>query len=342
MITRRGRYFWLDLRIDGKRIRQSLKTDERGLALERAKELRDRLLSPHASDIRLDEFSARYMEWAWSSKPASAKADELRLKKIKAFLVPHNVVYLSDVTPWHIEQLKAKLIADGRSRATVNRYLQLMRGLFYRAIDWEMYDKPNPLKKVRFYREEPCRRLLTQDEVKRILEAADTIAAKPRSPLQRVFADMIRLAINTGLRKSELLNLRWSDVRGDEITVKGKGERTRIVPLNTEACNVIHRQPRRSSQIFGDIGSDYTSVFRRTVESIRKRSGVDWHFHLLRHYFGSTLLGQGIDIVTVGALLGHSRITTSLIYGHTDEKRKREAVDALPRPDGRLSAKNPN
>jgi len=314
LITRRGRYFHLDLRIDGKRVRRSLKTTERTLAIIKAKELQDKLSVGSSGDIRFDEFSTKYLEWAWSSKPASANGEELRLERIKAFLLSHNVVHLSDITPYHVEQLKADLQVKGRSPATINRYLQILRGMFYRAIDWEMYHKPNPLKKVRFYREEPCRRLLTQDEVKRILEAAEAMAAKPRSPLQRVFPDMICLAVNTGLRKSEILNLRWADVRGDTITVKGKGEKTRTVPLNDEARRVIERQPRRTSRIFGDIGSDYTSVFRRTVEAIRKRSGVDWHFHLLRHRFASTLLEFGVDIITVSELLGHSKAMTSLIY----------------------------
>jgi integrase len=328
------------MRIDGKRVRKSLKTTERTLAITKAKELQDKLGMASGGKVRFDEFSAKYLEWAWSSHPASAKGEELRLEIIKAFLLSHNVVHLSDITPYHIEQLKADLRARGRSPATINRYLQILRGMFYRAIDWEMYHKPNPLKKVRFYREEPCRKLLSQDEVKRIIEAAEAIATKPRSSLQRVFPDMIRLAINTGLRKSELLNLRWADVRGDEITVKGKGERTRTVPLNDEARRVIEHQARRTSRIFGDIGSDYTSVFRRTVEGIRKKSGVDWHFHLLRHYFGSTLLARGVDIVTIGSLLGHSRAMTTLIYSHTDEKRRREAVLRLSVQNGVPAPKN--
>lgn len=310
------------------------------MAIEKAKELQEKLGTAHGN-IRFDEFSTKYLEWAWSSHPASAKGEELRLHKIIQFFVSHNVVYLSDVTPYHLEQLKAKLIADGRAKATINRYLQLVRGMFYRAIDWEMYHKANPLRKVRFYREEPCRRLLTQDEVKRIIEAAEAIAAKPRSRLQRVFPDMIRLAVNTGLRKSEILNLRWSDVRGDKITVKGKGERTRTVPLNDEARRVIERQTRRDAFVFGAPPMDLTSTFRRTVEGIRKGAGLDWHFHLLRHYFGSTLLAQGVDIVTVGSLLGHSRITTSLIYAHTDERRRREAVLGLSRVEDGDSPKTP-
>ena len=329
------------MRIGGKRIRKSLKTTERKMAIEKAKELQDKLGMASGGNIRFDEFSTKYLEWAWATKPASAKGEELRLKRIQVFLLSHNVVHLSDITPYHVEQLRADLRVRGRSPATINRYCQLLRGIFYRAIDWEMYDKPNPLKKIRFYREEPCRKLLSQNEVARILEAAEVIAIKLRSPMQRIFPDLIRLAVNTGLRKSELLNLRWSDLREDDIMVKGKGERTRTVPLNDEARRVLDRQPRRSTRIFSDIGADYTSVFRRTVEAIRRRTGIDWHFHLLRHYFGSTLLARGVDIVTIGSLLGHSRAMTTLIYSHTDEKRRREAVLRLSAQNGVPPPKNP-
>jgi integrase len=334
LIKRRGKWYWLDLRIDGKRVRQSLKTTEQGLAIAKAKELQDKLLARSGGRVRLDEFSTKYLEWAWASKPASAKREEQRLLKIESFFIQNGIQYLTDITPYHVEQLKADLRSQGKSPATTNRYLQILRCVFYRAIDWEDYSKPNPVKKVRFYREEPERRLLTHDEVKRIIEAAEAIATRPHSHLQRVFPDMIRLALNTGLRKSELLNLRWSDVRGDEITVKGKGERTRTVPLNDEARQVIERQPQRWPRIFGGPELDATGIFYRTVEAIGKDAGVDWYFHLLRHFFSSSLLARGVDIVTTAALLGHSRLTTTLIYSHTDEGRKKEAVKILASPLG--------
>jgi site-specific recombinase XerD len=58
-------------------------------------------------------------------------------------------------------------------------------------------------------------------------------------------------------------------------------------------------------------------------------TGIGFHFHLLRHYFTTSLLEKGVDFVTIGSLLGHSKITTSLIYFHTDLEGKRKAVESL-------------
>jgi len=58
-------------------------------------------------------------------------------------------------------------------------------------------------------------------------------------------------------------------------------------------------------------------------------TGVDFHLHLCRHFTATKLLELGVDIVTVGAILGHSAVSMSLIYTHTDEKRKKKAVDML-------------
>jgi site-specific recombinase XerD len=70
-------------------------------------------------------------------------------------------------------------------------------------------------------------------------------------------------------------------------------------------------------------------LFRRTVGQIRNATGIDFRFHLLRHYFTTALLEKGVDFVTIDSLLGHSKITTSLIYSPTDRERQRKALELL-------------
>jgi site-specific recombinase XerD len=249
-----GNYYWLDIRIKGKRIRRSLRTDNKFLALDRYKEKKDELLAElNGSKVSFSGFCRQYLDWAWSSKPASAKREEQRIEKIKKFFVDMGIQFLEDITPYHIEQLKAELKktglikdpkkAKGLSKTTVNRYLQILRGMFYKSIEWEAYKKPNPVKKVRFYKEEPHIKSLSKKDIDRILEAARSVAKKLGSLLQKIFLDLLELAINTGLRKSEMLNLKRKDIREDEIIVKGKGEKVRTVPLNSRAREIIERQP---------------------------------------------------------------------------------------------------
>jgi len=68
MIKKHGPHYWLDIRVNGRRIRRSLKTGERALAIERARDISREIQKEYArKDIRISEFSAKYLEWAWKS-----------------------------------------------------------------------------------------------------------------------------------------------------------------------------------------------------------------------------------------------------------------------------------
>lgn len=325
-----GKYYWLDIRIKGKRIRRSLRTTNKLQALDKYGEKKQELLDEYElKRVRFSSFCKQYLEWAWSSKPTSALRESQRLNKIQDFFDSLEIVYLSDITPYHIEQLKAWLKKEKRSKATINRYLQILRGLFYKAIDWEVYSGPNPLKKIRFFKESPQVKVPSPAQIKKIMKAARDISRKPQSPLQKAFYDMIQLALNTGMRKSEILNLEWKDIKEEELMVRGKGERVRTVPLNGIALEVIRKQPKKSSYVFDIPNRHQQDLLRRTVKQVKKRTAVDFHFHLLRHYFTTSLVEKGVDFITVSALLGHSKTMTSLIYSHTDQERKKKAVDLL-------------
>ena len=342
MIKKHGRYYWLDIWIEGKRVRRSLKTTEHGLALEKARDIKNELLAKaQKKDITVHEFSLKYLTWAWDTKPASADQESRRMKKILEFFDSINVTYLSDVTPYHLEQLRSwlkmrkvkvgdKEVERPRSQATLNRYLQLLRGMFYKAIDWEVYKGSNPLKKVKFYREQPVIKPLSHYEAKAILEACRQIGAKKgASSLQKAFADLVEFGFNTGMRKSEILNLQWKDIKNWEATVKGKGDRIRTVPLNAAARAIVERQRRQTPYVFPIENREQQDLFRRTVLRIRALTGIPFHFHLCRHYFATKLLERGVDIVTISSILGHSKMMTSLLYSHTDREKKKAAVERL-------------
>jgi integrase len=339
-----GRLYWLDIYVGGKRVRRSLKTGNKFEALDRYKEVKDKLLAEHrGGDVKFADFARKYLDWAWSPKPASADREEQRLKKIQAFFAGLGIVFLSDITPYHIERLKAHLLAKGRivktpdgqvkeaglDKATLNRYLQLPRGMFYRAIDREIYSKPNPVKKVKFFREESERRAQSHQDLQKVLEAARAISAKARSPLQKVFPEVILFAAHTGLRKAEILNLRWGAIKKDEVAVLGKCSQRGTVPLNKTALAIINRQARRGEYAFDIPNRDRKDLFRRTVAQNAKRTGIDFGFHDLRHYFTMALIEKGVDLATISTILGYSKTMTSLIYSHTNKGKKRQAEEGL-------------
>ncbi|MBA7465153.1 Tyrosine recombinase XerC [subsurface metagenome] len=329
-LVRHGRYFWLDLRIKGKRIRRSLRTEKRNEALARYAPLREKLLEKHLGEkTRFSDFCGQYIEWGWGAKPLSMQREVQRLRKIKDFFKGLEIVYLEDITPYHLERLKAEFKGRGLSKTTVNMYLQILRGMFYKAIDWEVYDKPNPLKKVRFYRRETPIQTLSKADTEKVLKAARIVSDSPRSPVQKIFYGLVIFGLNTGMRKSEILNLKWRDIKDEEIAVKGKGGKRRTVPLNRATLEIISSQPRKGEWVFDISNRHQPNVLWRTVERIRKITGTDFHFHLLRHVFTTSLVEKGVDFITIQELLGHSRLTMSLIYSHTDREKKKKAVEKL-------------
>ena len=336
MLKKRGRYYWTDFYVNGKRIRQSLKTTEKLVALDRLRVLQDQLKSEsEAKDIRFDNFCEQYMKWAWAEKPSSAPHEKGRIAKIQTFFKAQGVKLLSDITPYHIEQFKAYLKNQTKPRklakSTINLYLQQIRGMFNHAIDWGMYSEESPMKKVRTYRTSPTVTILTDSQVKKILKACEEISNNPRSSVHREIYSMVRFALNTGLRKTELLRLKWRDIKDNELVIRGKGEKTRIIPLNSIAKEILGSQVREGGEyVFAIQNRNRNPVLQRTVNKVRKLSGVPiFRMHLLRHYFATKLMEQGIDIITISELLGHSQITMSLLYSHTNASRKKSAVDSL-------------
>jgi len=340
-IKKVGNTYWLDIRIDGQRIRRSLKTDEYFEALDEAGRIKERLTSERKrGNITLDDFCKKYVDFAWLNKPRSAKRDEQRLAKLKQyFQKTHKITRLSEITPYHVEQLKAALasgkISEGKgkekklSKATINRYLQLIRRMFNVAITWDMYDKKNPIRGIRFYQEKSPRDSLSDDQVNKILESAKLMSRWPKSPAQKEFYDICMLAIHTGMRKSEILNLRWNDIKDEIILVEGKGERTREVPMNETVRRLLKDKPRRYSHVIDIPNRNSQDALRKSVDRIEREAGFPWSFHQFRHYFSTKLLEKGVDLVTISAILGHSQIKTSMIYTHAQRGNKINAVKLL-------------
>jgi len=330
LIKKRGKRFWLDVWISGKRIRRSLKTDEYSLALERARDLAESLRRGSRSrDIGLKEIVAQYYDWAKIQKPTSAREEKYRLDRMIEYFKNLDLNYLGDISPFHIEKMRSWLLENKKSRATVNRHCQLLRSLFYRAIDWEVFHGQNPVRKIKFFKERPEIHDLSAEDIKRIMAGAMAVASSAQSPAQKIIPDFIELAFMTGLRKSEILNLKWRNVRDEEIEIRGKGEKQRLVPINGRAKKIIFKQPRTGEFVFDIPNRHQPDLFRRTIKQIRKRSGVPFHLHLCRHTFATRLLAAGVDIVTIAEILGHGSSMTSLLYSHTSPDRKKQAVKLL-------------
>jgi integrase/recombinase XerD len=214
-------------------------------------------------------------------------------------------------------------------------------------------------------------RTLSAGEVELLLDTAHDAAAKAegREQLRALrFACLLELLYATGLRVSELVGLPRAALKGDQLmlTVKGKGGRERVVPLNGKASEALGRyieaqasarntaaqNPRSSSTeggsatktrstspegsaskwlfpSWGETGHFTRQKFARDLKALGAAVGIDDERlspHVLRHAFASHLLDRGVDLRVLQTLLGHADISTTQIYTHVMEDRLKQTV----------------
>jgi integrase len=208
--------------------------------------------------------------------------------------------------------------------ATVNREFSCIKHMFTKAIQWG-YLSENPLQPVKKFKEPPGRvRYLMDKEIDRLL-ASCAEHIKP----------MVIMALNTGMRKGEILSLKWSDIdlKNRMITVKKtKNNETRMIPINGilyHALRTIGPELGCQHVFTNHQGKSYGDITKGFKAALKRARIDDFRFHDLRHTFASRLVMAGVDIRTVQELLGHRDITMTMRYSHLSSTHLKEAVKRL-------------
>ncbi len=263
------------------------------------------------------DFAEEYLAWSRVNK-RSHKTDEGWMKRLREAFKGKT---LDEITTREIEGFKSQLAAE-LAPATVNRHLALLKHMYTLALRWGKA-KTNPVKTVRLFKENNARvRYLTENEEARLF-----LACPER------YRPIVTIALHTGLRKGELLGLRWRDVDFEVgiLTVEqSKHGETHRVPMNSLVIEILQGLPRNGPQVFAwDSGRTPRDLSHAFAE-IAKRAGIsDFRFHDIRHTFASRLVMAGVDIRTVQELLGHKTIQMTLRYTHLSPDHKRAAVERL-------------
>ena len=259
-----------------------------------------------------------------------------------------------EVTTRDINTMLATLAATGVSARTVNKSRQLICAIYNYACREATFGLAHNPASAADRRPEPERARLdfySPEQVEALARAvvaglhrdphapavsADEAAARAAEDSQD--AEIVRVAAYTGLRRGELVALRWRDVdfslcklvvqrsvSADVEASSTKSRRAREVPLPDQAAGALDRLSQRRDFASPD---DYVfvnrlgrrldgSALRRRVERARDAAGLrPLRFHDLRHTYGSLLVAGGVDLASVKAAMGHSRITTTERYLH--------------------------
>ncbi|SRR6266540_3660120 len=234
-----------------------------------------------------------------------------------------------------LEALVRELMSGGRSPRSVARLVACVRG-FYRFLLVHQHARTNAAEDLHAPRSwKVLPKFLSIEDVDRLIEAADI--ATPAGVRDRA---LIELLYATGLRVSELINLRPHDLHLDEgyLTTTGKGRKQRIVPLGDAAGQWVTRYLREarpallgrrsSTKLFVNArgGTSLTRVgFWKILKRYARAVGLARQVspHVLRHSFATHLLERGADLRAIQLMLGHADLSTTQIYTHILDARMR-------------------
>lgn len=306
----------------------SLLTTARALRTHRLDQIRLKdfsFLEPPPQAIpTVGEFAERYLDHAEATKK-SWRFDKAQLR---AFLAVHGARPIDTITPAMIDHYKAGRAREYSPRTkrqlsakTVNHELQVLHSLFAAAVSWGVLaNNPAAVQSVKRLRvPDKAIRVLSVEEERKLVAAA--------VPHLR---DLIVLVLQTGLRKSEALGLQGKhvDLEGRKLTIIGKGDRLRYVPLGETALEVIRRRVR-PGYLFTWKGERILDIKIAWNQAIRRAGIPPITFHALRDTFATRAVHLGVDLVTLQSLLGHEDIATTRKYAHPTPEANREAARRL-------------
>jgi len=339
----RGRWWWYRRTIDKHEYRAPLKLHkgQESMLSGRMKQMDDRITALHFGlpipdgTTKLSEYAKTYLKRKAHKK--SIDRDKQRLD------------YIQDVWPdlplaqyrhSHMDDLERQLKEDELKPATVNRYMELVRHMFNCAIEDGLLSK-NPLAHYEPYVEDGTRRALSDDEIKAVFAALDGIKANKRFGRTRFLVrDLMLFALVTGMRLSEILNLRHDQIHEDTIALpmsatksRRRGpaskQRYKIIVLNDIARSIIGRQPESEDGYIFGLSRRHPNIMFYITKAIREKSGVhDFTFHTLRHT-ASTLISSQSSLAVARIVLGHADIKTTLRYTHPGIEEQRVSVSKL-------------
>lgn len=274
----------------------------------------------------LGDLVDRYLEVIERRNPVALKDQKRILGWWKQEL---GAYALANITPALIAQKRDELLAEDigvgaprkRAPATVNRYLAAISKAFSEAVREMHWMKENPLRSVSKEKEPGGRvRFLSTKEQKALLKACQL------SPLKELYL-LVLLAVTTGMRRGEILGLRWSDIdlkRNQLVLHKTKNRERRAVPLVPQVSALLKKRLKAKrgdvKLVFPQPGTNKPLDPRHWFEMAVEAAGIeDFRFHDLRHTTASYLAMSGATASEIAAVLGHKTLHMVKRYAHLSD-----------------------
>ena len=265
------------------------------------------------------------------------------LSKFTEFLADQGITSFGEVKTQDVTGFMSELRSKGLKERSVARFLAALRSFFRFLIEEEMI-KTNPLALVDSPRAgAPLPKIVSPENVDRLMAAPDKNSDKGLRD-----AAMLELLYASGLRVSELVNLKVDDLHLTDgyVRVLGKGDKERLVPIGESAKRSLQQYMSEvRSSLLGAYRSRFMFISRKgnpltrqgfwkMIKQYALKAGLTGSIspHTLRHSFATHMLANGADLRAVQAMLGHADISTTQIYTHLEIPRlKKVIMDYHPR-----------
>lgn len=278
------------------------------------------------AEMTFAKFWEEYME-KYSrirKKPRTVQEDE---KTFRNYLAPLASRKLSKLTKQDCQRLHHDIAAK-TSGATANRALAVLSGALSVAQDWGYLSGDNPAKSTKRFKETARDRFIQSDEMPRFWQA---LLDEPN----RDFADAFMISLLTGMRRSDVLAMRWEQIsleRSEWRIPDPKNGEPLTVPLIGEVVGLLkeRRQLEPGGWVFPGEGKSGHLVEPKTAwKRILERAGIEnLRLHDLRRTLGSSMAAAGVNTITTARTMGHKTLSMALRYQQLGTDPRRAAIEA--------------
>ncbi len=330
----RNGIWYVTYAVNGRRFKVSTGTSDKKLAQIKLSDIELKLFKGELGvpekkpkQVTVAEFFRRYIDFAHNNYAVGSFAGDLsRIRIMQEFFARKGVKYIGAITPGIYEEFDSTVL-KGRKPKTRSNYLGRLKTMLNYAVSWGLLES-NPLAKVKKPKVPETYHFFKKEEVETLIKNAG-------EPLR--FG--IIILVYTGLRRSELYNVRWRDVDFKDKSIRvwpydefvPKGKRIRTIPLNPkvfEALKSLKERSDGSEPVYRPYENIHT--LRKNFKKLVKGLGMRGTLHDLRHTFASHLAMAGVPIPVIQNLLGHTDIRTTMKYAHLSPDQNHIAINKLP------------
>jgi integrase len=348
----RNGVWYADFYAAGKRIRRACpnKTEADKLVTKaRVEEFEGRHFEAATfQPVGFAEFTQEFFEWAKSPNGKKTwKNDHYAFQRFLKLWGARKLheVSKADVEAYMASRSQAESTHGGRKvkGSAINREVTILRAFYYKAEERKKLPGTfeNPCASIKLFKEDALerQRYLSEDEIVRL-------EAELRGPERAHLYGIVAVALNTGMRRGEILGLRWSDVdaKGGVVRVRSshaKTGRSRAIPINGAVREVLGKwmgldrtpAPGADPYLFArPDGGRYVELKTAFTKALRRAKITGFRFHDLRHTFATYALRRGVTMREVADLLGHSTMNMTMRYANVMPERLAAGLTGLYGP----------